>query len=265
MSAFSISMMNKRYYLRHEVGFCIVDEQITFLDFRDVDETGFRAHAYTALPIDKSYRLHQALLGKGAPCWPGNDQLLTPSEEADEAFEEILECGLVTDDPSLGRRGLPFQSPMPGTSLSDSDAFPGQTAVMSHAASYFMAARTAIRLMPPDVEDGETFRKISTGLVERLRRRKALAGQSGRPFDRERAGRLALIARELRPWFDEKPDCTTDALIVIEFFARHGLYPDWVFGVQANPLQAHCWVQQDDVVINDAVDVVSQFTPIMSV
>ena len=38
-----------------------------------------------------------------------------------------------------------------------------------------------------------------------------------------------------------------------------------MFGVQANPLQAHCWVQQDDVVINDAVDVVSQFTPIMSV
>ena len=188
-----------------------------------------------------------------------------PSDDADEAFEEILECALVTDDPSWGRVGCPFQSPEPVASLSDSEILPYRISVTSNALSYFMAARTAIRLMPPDVEDGETFRKISTDLVERLRRRKALAGQSGRPFDRERAGRLALIARELRPWFDEKPDCTIDALIVIEFFARHGLYPDWMFGVQANPLQAHCWVQQDDVVINDAVDVVSQFTPIMSV
>ena len=253
------------YFLSPNISFCIADGKVVFLDLRDLDDAGFQAHAYTALPINKSHRLHQALLGNDHASWPGHNQLLTPSEEADEAFEEILECGLVTDDPSLGRRGLPFQSPMPGTSLSDSDAFPGQTAVMSHAASYFMVARTAISLMPPDTEDGETFRKISTDLVERLRRRKALAGQSGRPFDRERAGRLALIARELRPWFDEKPDCTTDALIVIEFFARHGLYPDWMFGVQANPLQAHCWVQQDDVVINDAVDVVSQFTPIMSV
>lgn len=247
------------------ISFCIADAQIVFLDIRDLDDAGLQAHAYKALPIEKSYRLHRELLGNEEPCWPGDDQLLTPSDEADEAFEEILECGLVTDDPSRGWVGRPFQSPKPATSLSDSDALLRGAALMPYAPGYFMAARTAISLMPPDIEDGETFRKISTDLLERLRRRKALADQSGRPFDRERAGRLALAARELRPWFDEKPDCTIDALIVIEFFARYGLYPDWVFGVQANPLQAHCWVQQDDVVINDAVDVVSQYTPIMSV
>lgn len=253
------------YWLSEGVSFCIADAQVVFLDLRDVDDSDFEAHAYTALPVNKSYRLHQELLGSEDSPWPGDDQVLTPSDEADEAFAEILECGLVTDDPSQGRVGRPFRSPKPATSLSDCDVFPRGVALMPFAPGYFMAARAAISLMPPDTEDGETFRKISTDLVERLRRRKALAGQSGRPFDRERAGRLALVARELRPWFDEKPDCTIDALIVIEFFARYGLYPDWVFGVQANPLQAHCWVQQDDVVINDAVDVVSQFTPIMSV
>lgn len=253
------------YQLRESVSLCIADKHLVFLDLRDLDDVGFQAHTYTALPINKSYRLHRELLGNDHPCWPGDDQFLTASHEADEAFEEILECGLVTDDPSRGWVGRPFQSPKPATSLSDSDALPRGAALMPYAPGYFMAARRAISLMPSDIEDGETFRKISTDLVERLRRRKALAGQSGHSFDPECAGRLALVARELRPWFDEKPDCTIDALIVIEFFARHDLYPDWVFGVQANPLQAHCWVQQDDVVINDAVDVVSQYTPIMSV
>jgi hypothetical protein len=43
------------------------------------------------------------------------------------------------------------------------------------------------------------------------------------------------------------------------------VYPDWVFGVNADPFEAHCWVQAGNVVLNDTVAWVSGFTPIMVV
>jgi Transglutaminase-like superfamily len=38
-----------------------------------------------------------------------------------------------------------------------------------------------------------------------------------------------------------------------------------VFGVNADPFEAHCWVQAGSVVLNDTLGRVSSFTPIMSV
>jgi hypothetical protein len=37
-----------------------------------------------------------------------------------------------------------------------------------------------------------------------------------------------------------------------------------VFGVQARPFAAHCWVQKGEVVFNDTVEHVSGYTPIMT-
>jgi hypothetical protein len=42
-----------------------------------------------------------------------------------------------------------------------------------------------------------------------------------------------------------------------------GIRPDVVLGVQLGPFSAHCWVQHEDRLVNDRVDMVRTFTPIL--
>jgi hypothetical protein len=79
---------------------------------------------------------------------------------------------------------------------------------------------------------------------------------------------LRLIASyaTLRPFFFTAKDaCLFDALSLCEFLAAYHLYPKWVFGVQSRPFAAHCWLQLDGIVLNDTVDHVKRYTPIMVV
>lgn len=70
---------------------------------------------------------------------------------------------------------------------------------------------------------------------------------------------------QLRPWYPRDYRCLFDSLALIEFLARRGGYPDWLFGVQAQPFAAHCWVQVKGELLNESLEYASQFTPIMSV
>ena len=64
-------------------------------------------------------------------------------------------------------------------------------------------------------------------------------------------------------YFTTKDECLFDSLVLVEFLARHGLYPTWVIGVSTNPFKAHSWVQVGDRVLNDLPERVSMFTPIL--
>lgn len=57
--------------------------------------------------------------------------------------------------------------------------------------------------------------------------------------------------------------CLPDSLAFLAFAAWAGHHPRLVFGVIAHPFAAHCWVQQDDMVLNDALDHAGQFSPIL--
>ena len=69
----------------------------------------------------------------------------------------------------------------------------------------------------------------------------------------------------LRPLFPRNYLCTFDSLALLHFLATHGILVDWVFGVRADPFCAHCWLQKEDTVLNDTVEHVSTFDPIMCV
>jgi hypothetical protein len=46
---------------------------------------------------------------------------------------------------------------------------------------------------------------------------------------------------------------------------RNGIGSAVMFGVMTRPFKAHCWVQIEDVVLNDSLDHVRLFTPIKAV
>lgn len=76
------------------------------------------------------------------------------------------------------------------------------------------------------------------------------------------AGHVALFrtARRLLP---AAPNCLIDSLALSAFLARRSIHSELVFGVKLDPFAAHCWLQNDDAILNDAADSVTTFTPIM--
>jgi hypothetical protein len=58
--------------------------------------------------------------------------------------------------------------------------------------------------------------------------------------------------------------CLPDSLALHRILAARGLRSSLVIGVRLDPFMAHCWLQADDLLLNDGCDHVSGFTPILS-
>lgn len=105
-----------------------------------------------------------------------------------------------------------------------------------------------------------------TGLPTILRslqcRKTMVADCDGGGRDHAYAG-LAAAFEALSPLFRRSERCLVRSLAYHALCSRRGLAAQLVFGVQASPFSAHCWVQQGDLVLNDSIDNVRPFTPIM--
>lgn len=58
-------------------------------------------------------------------------------------------------------------------------------------------------------------------------------------------------------------NCLVRSLALFRMLARLEIFPDLVIGVTASPFAAHAWVQIGDVVLNDSIDRVRRFVPIL--
>lgn len=83
------------------------------------------------------------------------------------------------------------------------------------------------------------------------------------PTDYDALRRLVSTFHQLRPFYIRKYLCLYDSLALMEFLAAYCFYPEWIFGVTAEPFSAHCWVQSGKYVLNDTVEGVRRYTPIM--
>ena len=118
------------------------------------------------------------------------------------------------------------------------------------------------------------FFKASTRAASKLRRwpiaRTVESIRAGRreraaPFDAAQASELMSAFVTLRPLFPKPYVCLFDSLAALEFLSQHHCFPKWVFAVKASPFGAHCWLQEGDLILNDSVERVGAYTPIMVV
>ena len=72
--------------------------------------------------------------------------------------------------------------------------------------------------------------------------------------------RAYLIGRRRIPF---APACLRDSLAMLIFLRRQGLSADFIVGVSDTPFTAHCWLQDRQVVLNDTVENVADFVPIL--
>lgn len=126
----------------------------------------------------------------------------------------------------------------------------------THAPSFFLGCSNASR---------QLRRQRFESIIAAVQTRKAAQPGASRPFDFDRARPLLALFASLRLLYPRPYLCLFDSLALIHFLARFDLYPDWVFGVRADPFEAHCWVQAGSVALNDTVERVSALTPIMSI
>jgi hypothetical protein len=234
-----------RYGLAKHVFVCRDEEYIVILDLK--------RDRYFALEAARTAALIPLL-----PGWPARSPDKTgalPELTVEEAAAPLLRQGWLLDESAASKDATPVRLSAPETDLFGSGEIAGAklggyTVIAFLVASIF--AKLALR-----------FRRLEW-VVRRVAERNA--AHADRPLDIERARQLLDAFGRMRVFlFSSREECLHDSLAVLEFLARHEIFPSWVFGVRARPFAAHCWVQHADVVFNDSIEHSSSYTPIMVV
>ena len=237
------------YALASHVFVCLQDEHVVFLDVRN--------DRYFALEAAKTRGLEAVVRG-----WPvrAENSRASLRELSDSGVLEVLaERGLLTKGMCEGKDATPIQCAPPVEEVQADDTAEMHSIGLLHILRFLRAAIAAslsLKYLP--------FERVIR--QAQWRRTHALARFGAQPLDVERARTLVAIFSWLRPFFFTSRDaCLFEALALGRFLASYGIYPQWVFGVQARPFTAHCWLQHEGVVLNDTVEHVSRYSPIMLV
>ena len=176
------------------------------------------------------------------------------AEDAAALANDLLGLNILSDRAAHAKDALPTNYPLPTEAIDPDSRGRPRRSSCAHAGAFFWSAARASR---------ELQRQHFQLIVESVRSRKGRAGRRAAALDFERARSLVSVFERLRWFYPRSYLCLFDSLALIHFLARFQVYPDWVFGVNADPFEAHCWVQAGSVVLNDTVARVSAFTPIM--
>ncbi len=235
------------YLLAPHVYSCVSGQHVVLMDLeRD-----------KYLAVVPAHRLARWVSG-----WPVGAQAADSPRDADAGTDplvlQMLAHGMLVTDPRIGKPAAPVASVRPQRSLVefDLDIRPSvRAALLSRFGRSYLRARLSLKLRPIQ------------SVVDAVRDRKARRGSRGAPqADPARLRSLVTAFTRLRPLFYTlRGACLLDSLTLLHFLSAEGIHPDWVFGVKTEPFDAHCWVQQGEVLLNDAPDRVRQYSPILIV
>ncbi len=238
-------MLGIRYYLTRHAYFCLDGRYCLFLDLR--------RNKYVCTERTLVEALSPWLFG-----WP---QQLTfsddpiPDEPATLACE-LVKVDLLTTRASQGREVKPPDIAEAQRSLIEVQAVQSWRDTSRSFPSFLVAcwhAHTALRHQPLE------------RIIRNVERTRLHSRHPTQPLALDRAIRLVLAFRALRGFFPRNYLCLFDSLALLHFLAAHDIYASWVFGVQSDPFKAHCWLQNNNTVLNDTVERALSFRPIMVV
>jgi hypothetical protein len=249
--AFNTSM-NASYFLSRHVHVCVAGKQVVLLDLEHDKYLALaRGHpvgrwvrGWPVPPPDTTSPLNKA------------DSRPTTSGPEDRLLAKMISQGLLVTDPAIGKEAAPVVAEPPKVGLVEDDlnVRPSTSfAHLRHLLTAYTAAKWSLKHRP--------IKKV----VQAATLRKSRA-PSASALDVGRVRTLVAAFVHLRPlFFTVRNACLLDSLTLVNFLARYGFFPQWVFGVETDPFYAHCWVQQGDFVFNDTPDYVRRFSPILVV
>ena len=83
------------------------------------------------------------------------------------------------------------------------------------------------------------------------------------PRKAEHRDETVLRFMAVRRFIPIPPNCLQDSLALSRFLRRRDIRSDLVIGVKLDPFGAHCWVQDDTIVLNDALATAQNFVPVL--
>jgi hypothetical protein len=130
-------------------------------------------------------------------------------------------------------------------------------------------SRPDLRCLPPILFDlvaarRDLRRRKLKDIVRHLEGRKA-ATKLVAARSTERVQRIAATFQWSGLLSTLHDQCLPRSLAMMRHLVRHGHRPMLVFAVMTRPFAAHCWVQLGETVLNDQLDHVRKFTPILVV
>jgi hypothetical protein len=235
------------YHLSGHAFVCMTGRYYVFLDLvRD---------AYLSIPRED--------LDELAPWideWPLDPRRKLPvktrsSEAATALAAELMAAGVLCAGPFEPRAAARIAPP----AVSDLASIPqslhpvrGPCHAFANIGASLLSANLSLRFIPIYL------------IVNAIGRRKRTLPMIDRT-QRDRATHFTRVFLNYRPMFPWNYRCIFDSLALIRFLSRFNVHPDWVFGVRDDPFNAHCWVQAGTQVLNDDLEHVRNYTPIMTV
>lgn len=219
------------YAVRDDLSFCRVGEQFVFLDI-DNDR-------YFRLPNSMERVLASYLEGSGT---------------SDLDISGLIERNILVNEPrtAIGsRRGIrpavrsAMEAPHPTRKP--------RLFELLEVIAIVLRTRVALKL--------STLKAVLDGLGADQHTQSVQATPSAAPLER-RLSDAAAVYRCARLYVPVDMCCLLDSVAMAKFLRKRQLHVHVVFGVALDPFSAHCWVQADDLVLNDTVGNVDSHTPI---
>lgn len=242
------SMHSPLYYMRSNAHLCRSGRYWIFLDVE--------SDKYLALRSDEL-----SLLGPWIHGWqdvyddekPPNYRL---SADATNLANDLIARGILSESPRDAKNAAALKIVRPKSSLLNSTSPDSKLSPARYIAAFAIACARADWLL--------RTKEIRT-IIRRASSRKLKHHMAREHHETQRMISLAQCFNRLRLLYPREYLCLFDSIALVEFLAMYSQYPSWVFGVVAEPFEAHCWLQEGDVLLNDTLERSSVYCPIMSV
>jgi hypothetical protein len=216
--------------LREDLFFCLTDRCAIVLDLA--------ANRYFGLTGTAHLALRRIIAGDA----------LDP--ELENALRPLLATGLLSTV-AEAQPLAPVTNPAPEESLDTGDT-PAGTRTTVIALGLYARVLAEMRI---------------SGLNAMVRRRALRkAGQpacAGRSVPLDGVRQLVAAHRRVDQLAGAVDRCLARSLALVDHLALRGIYPEMVVGIRTGAFSAHCWVQLGPLLLNDEMDRVRVFTPIL--
>jgi len=162
----------------------------------------------------------------------------------DAMIGDLSAAGFVTEGAASPRRAIPQ---LPSRPLS----LPDRPITLGEEVAFWGAAAAAWR-------SGPGRRPLHALLAD------AAPPRCDTP-DMQKIARLTAVFVRRLPWDPRQGACLYRAWLLRRLLRSAGQDAVWVFGVKTWPFAAHCWLQVNDVVLDDDPDRVGRYSPILAV
>jgi hypothetical protein len=176
--------------------------------------------------------------------------------EADSLIASMVSNGIITGNASDGKPFAESECPVHERAMETVDSNVPMGHSLRRLIRFFRACASV---------DWQLRTKEFSCTLARVERRRVRVLSSAAIHNVAYTSNLITAFKNFRPLYPRPYLCLFDSLALLEFLASYRSFPRVVFGVVADPFQAHCWLQEGNVVLNDDLERVGKYRPILSI